>query len=118
VAGSALTMTAVAVTVAMSGPCFTGSIVELCLLWNAILDFSGPVISPNGQGRLSKWGPGGVGGAVGASVPGCGGELGACGKLARFQLADVIWKSVDTVCRSDEALVRLPTQGGNLPVAK
>ena len=45
-------------------------------------------------------------------------RTGAESELARFQLADGIWKSVDTVCRSDEASVRLPTQGANLPVAK
>ena len=39
-------------------------------------------------------------------------------ELARFELADGIWKSVDTVCRGDEAFVRQSTQGGNLPVAK
>jgi len=39
-------------------------------------------------------------------------------ELARFQLADGIWKSVGTVCRGDEALLRQFTQGGNLPVAK
>ena len=45
-------------------------------------------------------------------------RTGAESELARFQLADGIWKSVDTVRRGDEALVRQSIQGGNLPVAK
>ena len=38
-------------------------------------------------------------------------------ELARFELADGIWKSVDKVC-GDEALFRQSTRDGNLPVVK
>ena len=43
---------------------------------------------------------------------------GAGGGAADFQLAHGIWKSFDTVCRSDEAFVRQSSAGGNLPVAR
>ena len=42
----------------------------------------------------------------------------AGGVPADFQLAHGIWKSVDTVCRSDEAFVRQSSAGGNLPVTR
>ena len=45
-------------------------------------------------------------------------RTGAENELARFELADGTWLSVDTVFRGDEASVRQSTQGGNLPVAK
>ena len=37
---------------------------------------------------------------------------------ADFQLAHGIWKSFETVYRSDEAFVRQSSAGGNLPMAR
>ena len=40
------------------------------------------------------------------------------GHPTSLQLATGICQSVDAACRSDEAVVRATTRGGNLPVAK